>query len=105
MASRGRSAQPKDMSVFEWKQIADDMWHYQRLAQFGRRAHAHFGRGFVMVDDEREQPVYVTELLGAPQPLLDAVYSYDPDREALIISEADADDAVTISCIRIETLH
>jgi hypothetical protein len=85
---------------------ASEIWRNQELARFARRAHARLGRGFVIADRGDRRPVYVTEILGAPQPLIDEVYSYDPKNEALIVStDSEIDDAVTISRIRIETSH
>jgi hypothetical protein len=90
------------MDGSQWEH-ALDLWRSQELAQFARRAHAQLGRGFVMVDGDQARPVYVTDVLGAPTPLMDEVYSYDPTREALIVrGDADDDDAVTISRIRID---
>jgi hypothetical protein len=78
-----------------------ELWRCQELAQFARRAHAQLGRGFVIVDHDTELPVYVTEVLGAPQPLIDEVYSYDPNREALIVFAHCDEDAITISRVKI----
>lgn len=79
-------------------------WREQKLAQFGRRAHRHFGRGFVLFDGDEDAPMYVTWLAGAPDPLRDAVYEYDPQHEALVVSAVNESD-VFISQVRIEEPH
>ena len=63
-------------------------WDEQGVAQFGRRAHRHFGRGFVLVDpDDQNSPVYVTRLTGAPLELRQEVHLYRPEREAILVRQ------------------
>lgn len=94
------------MEHLEWDQ-AEQAWRYQELALFARRAHKQLGRGFVFVESGDPQPVYVTRVLGGPQPLIDAVYGYDPDREALVVSSDDEadDEGVIINLVKIERPH
>jgi len=78
------------------------------LALFARRAYAQLGRGFVLSDSNAQQPIYVTWFVGAPQDLIDAVFCYDPEREALVVSDEDTDGdsiIISISCVRIEARH
>ena len=78
-----------------------DHWSEQSAARFGRRAHGHFGRGFVLVDPaDRNSPVYVTRLDGAPPSLCQEVSVYQPEREAVLVSQ-DA-DALIVRRIRID---
>ena len=78
-----------------------DHWNEQSAAQFGRRAHGHFGRGFVLVDPaDRNSPVYVTRLDGAPPSLCQEVSVYQPEREAVLVCQ-DA-DALIVRRIRID---
>jgi hypothetical protein len=80
--------------------------HDQELALFARRAHRRFGRGFVLSDTEEARPVYVTWIIGAPPPLVDAVFDYDPEHEAVVVSEDDNDEgSLIINYIRIESRH
>ena len=78
-------------------------WRYQELAQFARRAHARLGRGFVVVESDDPKPIYVTHILGAPAPLVAAVYDYDPEHEALLVCD-DKDDVI-INRVRIDRQH
>jgi len=78
-----------------------DHWNEQSAAQFGRRAHGHFGRGFVLVDPaDQNSPVYVTRLDGAPPSLCQEVSVYQPEREAVLVCQ-DA-DALIVRRIRID---
>lgn len=77
----------------------------QQLARFARRAHAHFGRGFVLVDADEVNPIYVTHTSAAPQPLRAAVRQYDPACEAIVVCRVDDADAVELSRVRIESHH
>ena len=85
-------------------QLAVDGWREQELAEFGRRAHHHLGRGFVLLSDGEIKPVYVTRLAGAPEPLLEAVYGYDPHSEALVVC-GEPDESFTITRVRIQQCH
>ena len=78
-------------------------WRYQELAQFGRRAHARLGRGFVFVESYDPQPIYVAQIVGVPAPLVAAIYDYDPEHEALLVCE-DSEDVI-ISRVRIDSHH
>ena len=81
-------------------------WRDQELAQFARRAYAQLGRGFVLSDSDAQQPIYVTWFVGAPQGLIDALFCYNPEREALVVSEEESDaDSIIISRVRIESRH
>ncbi len=76
-------------------------WHDQDVAQFGRRAHGHFGRGFVLLDpQDRNTPVYVTRLAGGPPELWQEVHLYRPDEEAVLVSQDE--DALIIRRVRID---
>ena len=78
----------------------------QELALFARRAHRRLGRGFVLSDGHALQPVYITRIIGAPPPLIDAVFEYDPEREALVVSEDElSEDSIIINCVRILRCH
>lgn len=88
------------METSSW-QHAVLKWREQELARFGRRAHRHVGRGFVLFDGDEDQPVYVTWLIGAPEPLCNAVYEYDPQHEALVVTALDEND-IFLSRVRIE---
>ena len=79
-------------------------WREQSVAHFGRRAHAHFGRGFVLIDsNDQKTPVYVTHLLGAPAALFEEVQQYAPDRETVLVSADQSDaDVLIVRRIRIE---
>lgn len=89
----------------DWDHVAHEC-RDQELALFARRAHRQLGRGFVLSDRSDLQPVYVTWIIGAPQPLIDAVFDYDPEREALVVSEDDGDGhSIVISCVKIESRH
>lgn len=79
---------------------------HQELARFARRAHRQLGRGFVLFDDTQAKPVYITWMIGAPQGLIQAVLGYDPEREAVVVSEDDScADTITIDCVRIQRRH
>jgi hypothetical protein len=81
-------------------------WRDQELALFGRRAHRQLGRGFVLTDGDDSPPIYVTRMAGAPHALIEAVYDYDPEREALVVCEDRFDDdSIVISCVRIDSRH
>jgi hypothetical protein len=78
-----------------------DYWTDQDAAQFGRRAHGHFGRGFVLGDPrDRRSPVYVTRLAGAPPALWQEVHLYQPDRESILVTEEDG--GLNVRRIRID---
>jgi hypothetical protein len=82
--------------IAEW-----DHWSDQSAARFGRRAHGHFGRGFVLVDpSDGNSPVYVTRLDGAPPSLCQEVSVYQPEHEAVVVSQ-DA-GALIVRRIRID---
>lgn len=91
------------MTRLEWDKALREM-HDQELALFARRAHRQLGRGFVLSDSDELRPVYITWIIGAPQPLIDAVFDYDPEREAVVVSE-DQEDSIVISCVKIQTCH
>lgn len=80
-------------------------WRDQDLALFARRAHAQLGRGFVLVDRDDPTPVYVTEVAGAPEQLIEAVFQYNPQEEALLVSDDSEPDAVVISLVKIQKVH
>ena len=93
------------MKRLEWDKAIREL-HDQELALFAKRAHRHFGRGFVLSDSEEMRPVYITWMIGAPLPLIDAVCDYDPDREAVVVSEDENDEGkIVINCVRIESRH
>lgn len=80
--------------------------HEQELALFGRRAHRQLGRGFVLADRDETQPVYITWIVGAPSPLIEAVFDYDPERETVVVSEDDTDEGnIVINCVKIQHRH
>jgi hypothetical protein len=79
-------------------------WRDQELALFARRAHRQLGRGFVLADADDSQPVYVTQIAGAPPELIEAVLDYDPEHEALVVWD-DEPDSVLLSCVRIAPRH
>jgi len=90
----------------EWDTFFEASCRKQELALFALRAHRHMGRGFVLVTPDDDQPIYVTSTIGAPPPLLDAIYGYDPEHEALLVSQVGDDlDAVNLTFIRIESRH
>jgi hypothetical protein len=80
-------------------------WRDQDLALFARRAHAQLGRGFVLVERNEPRPVYVTQVGGAPQQLIDAVSQYNPEEEALLVCDESEFDVVTISLVKIQKVH
>ena len=93
------------MKQDEWDKTMREL-HDQELALFARRAHRHLGRGFVLSDTDDARPVYVTWIVGAPPPLIDAVFEYDPEREAVVVSEDDDEEgSLIINYIRIESRH
>jgi hypothetical protein len=93
------------MDKFNWDRAVCE-WRDQELALFARRAHRRLGRGFVLFERHDVQPVYVTWMVGAPEPLLRAVSDYDPENEALVVvSDDDGDDSVTITLVKIERRH
>jgi hypothetical protein len=85
-------------------QLAVKCWREQELAEFGRRAHHHLGRGFVLLSDGEIKPVYVTQLVDAPELLLEAVYGYDPDSEALVVC-GESDESFTVTRVKILRYH
>jgi hypothetical protein len=81
---------------------AEHAWRRQELARFGWRAHAQLGRGFVLVEHDEERPIYVTQVIDAPLPLVDAVCHYNPEEETLVVSDEDEPETFTISVVRIQ---
>lgn len=93
------------MAHSEWDKAMRDL-HNQELALFARRAHRQLGRGFVLSAADEVQPVYITWMVGAPPPLIEAVFDYDPEREAVVVSEDDGDDdSIVIDCVQIQRQH
>jgi hypothetical protein len=95
---------PKTPGVFSagWQNAIVE-WREQSFALFGQRAHAHFGRGFVLIDSAEERPIYVTHLAGAPPGLFQEVQHYRPDQETVFVSKDDEDaDVLIVRRIRIE---
>lgn len=81
---------------------AEHAWRHQELAHFGRRAHAQFGRGFVLVEHHEGRPIYVTRVSDAPPQIIDAVCQYNPEEETLVVSDEDEPETFTISVVRIQ---
>jgi len=79
-------------------------WRHQTAARFGRRAHMHFGRGFVLLDlKDADLPVYVTQLAGAPPGLFQEVQQYSPDDETVLVCEdREAPGSFLVRRIRID---
>jgi hypothetical protein len=50
---------------------------YVRIACVVEGVNRHGAADFVLSDGNEDEPLYVTRLIGAPQPLRDAVYEYD----------------------------
>lgn len=93
------------MAQSEWDRAIREL-HNQELARFARRAHRRLGRGFVLSDADESQPVYITWMIGAPPPLIDAVFDYDPEREAVVVSEDEQDEGtIVIDCVKIPSHH
>lgn len=93
------------MTQDDWDRVMRGL-HDQELALFARRAHRQLGRGFVLSDSDEARPVYVTWIVGAPPPLIDAVFEYDPEHEALIVSEdGEEEGSLIINYVRIESRH
>jgi hypothetical protein len=93
------------MKQFEWDKAIREL-RDQELALFARRAHRRLGRGFVLSDNDELQPVYITWIIGAPPPLVDAVFDYDPEREAVVVSEDETDEGnIIINCVKIQSRH
>lgn len=93
------------MKRSEWEKAMQGL-HEQELALFGRRAHRQLGRGFVLADSDEGQPVYITWIIGAPPPLIEAVFAYDPERETVVVSQDGADEGnIMINYVRIEHRH
>jgi hypothetical protein len=86
-----------------WNLALND-WRHQTAARFGRRAHNHFGRGFVLIDlKDADLPVYVTQLAGAPAALFREVQQYSPDHETVLVCEdGDAPGSFVVRRIKIE---
>ena len=81
-------------------------WRQQELALFALRAHRQFGRGFVLSDTAELQPVYITWIVGAPPPLIEAVLGYDPRHEAVSVSKDEScDDTMIVNCVKIQYYH
>ena len=52
------------------------------------------------------QPVYVTSIVGAPHPLVEAIFEYDPECEAIVVTEDEGDDdAIIVNRVRIQSRH
>jgi hypothetical protein len=93
------------MKRSEWDKAIREL-HDQELALFARRAHRRLGRGFVLSDSDELQPVYITWIVGAPPPLIDAVFDYDPECEAVVVSEDEKDEgSLIINCVKIQSRH
>jgi hypothetical protein len=93
------------MKQVEWDKAMRELYD-QELALFARRAHRQLGRGFVLSDVDELQPVYVTWMIGVPTLLLDAVFEYDPECEAVIVSEDEEEEGnIIINCVRIQSCH
>ena len=85
---------------------AEREWKDQELALFARRAHRRFGRGFVLSAHDELQPIYITWIVGAPHTLVEAVFDYDPEHEAVVVCEDEGgEDAIVINCVRIQNRH
>ena len=80
-------------------------WRDQQLALFARRAHRQLGRGFVISEGIDSKPVYVTRIAGAPRALVEAVMTYDPESEALVVQDKGDGDTIHLTCVRIEIVH
>ena len=105
LASPARLYHPGSMAHFDWDKAIRE-WRNQELALFARRAHRKLGRGFVLSGDSDLQPMYVTWIAGAPQPLIDAVFGYDPEREAVVVFEDESDDdSIIVDCVTIQSRH
>lgn len=105
MAACTRMYHADGMKRPEWDKTIRE-FHHQELALFAKRAHRHFGRGFVLSDSNEMQPVYITWMIGAPLPLIDAVCDYDPEREAVVVSEDQTDESnIIINCVKIQSRH
>lgn len=105
MDSGARLYHADGMAQSEWDKAIREL-HNQELALFARRAHRQLGRGFVLSDADELQPVYITWIAGAPPPLIDAVFEYDPEREAVVVSEDEHDEGnIVIDCVRIQSRH
>jgi hypothetical protein len=88
-----------------WDDAARE-WRNQELALFARRAHRRLGRGFVLSASEESEPIYVTSIVGAPHPVIDAVFEYDPERQAVVVLKDESDDdAIIVNCVRIQSCH
>jgi hypothetical protein len=93
------------MAQSQWDKAMREL-HNQELALFARRAHRRLGRGFVLSDADEPQPVYITWMVGAPPPLIDAVFEYDPECEAVVVSEDEHDEGnIVIDCVKIQRQH
>lgn len=93
------------MRYFKSADVARE-WRKEELALFALRAHRHFGRGFVLSDNAEVQPVYITWIIGAPPPLIEAVLGYDPKHEAVVVAKDDScEDTMVISCVKIQSCH
>jgi hypothetical protein len=82
-----------------------DAWRKQDLALFARRAHAQLGRGFVLVEHDEPKPVYITQVAGAPPQIIDAVSTYNPNEEALLVFDDGEPGSVTLSLVTIQKVH
>ena len=93
------------MTYLAWNR-AEREWRDQELALFARRAHRRLGRGFVLSACTESQPVYVTSIVGAPHPLVEAIFEYDPECEAIVVTEDEGDDdAIIVNRVRIQSRH
>ena len=105
MAPGRRLYHADGMRQSEWDRAIREL-HNQELARFARRAHSQLGRGFVLSDADELQPVYITWIIGAPPPLIEAVFDYDPEREAVVVSEDESDEgSIVIDCVKIQSHH
>ena len=103
MAPIGLLYHAGDVTALEWEDAARE-WRDQDLARFARRAHRRLGRGFVLSCCNESQPIYVTWIVGAPHPVMEAVFEYDPEREAVVVTEDD-DDVIIMNRVTIQSRH
>jgi hypothetical protein len=105
IARAARTYHPDGMVQSEWDKAIREL-NNQELALFARRAHRRLGRGFVLSDVDEPRPVYITWMVGAPPTLIDAVLEYDPECEAVVVSEDEHDEEkIVIDCVKIQRHH
>lgn len=80
---------------FDWSDALIE-WRDQTAGHFARRAFSQLGRGFVIPNMGATSCIYVTRLEGAPFELLAEIYTYDPDKEAVVVYEDDTDPGALI---------